>query len=456
MLNISPFKSTLEGMAFPAVCSHQGVLQLALLYQLEESQWWSTEALEQARWRQLSQLLAYACKHSPFYRRRLADIPTDAASLVGVWSQIPLLTREDLQANLATIRCTQTPKEHGAVHPIKTSGSTGQIVEVATTGLGQLLWRAFAAREHLWHQRDFSAKLGVIRYISDPRGRSSQGNRLKNWGNTIKEVFTSGSCSVLHILTPIFEQITWLEREQPDYLLSHPSILLELAQAMQAGDLKLSGLREMRAIGETLPNGLRELCQDLGISLTDVYSSQEVGYMALQCPKHSHYHLQSEAVHLEVLDDNNQPCAPGQIGRVVVTSLHNFATPIIRYDIGDYAELGEPCDCGRGLPVITQVMGRTRNLVVLPSGERRWPVVGYHDFHQIGPISQAQLVQKTPMDILARLVTERPLQADELDKLETLIHQNLGYPFKVTVEYADSLRRTANGKFEDFISEVTS
>ena len=98
-----------------------------------------------------------------------------------------------------------------------------------------------------------------------------------------------------------------------------------------------------------------------------MYSSQEVGYIALECPTGESYHVQAENVLVEVLDDQDRPCSPGDVGRVVVTALHNFATPLLRYDIGDYAEVGAPCPCGRGLPALRRIMGRQRNMALLPT-----------------------------------------------------------------------------------------
>ena len=89
-----------------------------------------------------------------------------------------------------------------------------------------------------------------------------------------------------------------------------------------------------------------------------MYTCQEAGYLALQCPDYPHFHVQSENVLLEVVDDVGQPCGPGEVGRVLITSLNNFATPLIRYELGDYAEVGAPCPCGRGLPVLKRIMGR--------------------------------------------------------------------------------------------------
>src|SRR5215510_10900500 len=102
--------------------------------------------------------------------------------------------------------------------------------------------------------------------------------------------------------------------------------------------------------------------------------------MALQCPDHEHYHVQTECILLEVLDTHGGPCAPGRAGLVVATPRHAFAMPLVRYVVGDYAEVGPPCPCGRGLPVLARIMGRTRNRLVLETGESYWPSFGTHRF----------------------------------------------------------------------------
>ena len=83
--------------------------------------------------------------------------------------------------------------------------------------------------------------------------------------------------------------------------------------------------------------------------------------------------MQSECAFIEVLRPDNTPCEPGEVGKVVASSLSNFATPMLRYENGDMAEVGESCPCGRGLHVLKRIIGRVRNMAVLPNGERLMP-----------------------------------------------------------------------------------
>ena len=115
--------------------------------------------------------------------------------------------------------------------------------------------------------------------------------------------------------------------------------------------------------------------------------------------------------------DRGEACAPGEVGRVVVTPLRNFAMPLLRYDISDYAELGELCPCGRGLPVLRRVVGRARHMLVAPDGQRYWPFFGATSFRRIAPLTQYQFVQTSCDAIEGRLVVERPLTQAEQEAL---------------------------------------
>jgi phenylacetate-CoA ligase len=145
---------------------------------------------------------------------------------------------------------------------------------------------------------------------------------------------------------------------------------------------------------------------------------------------------------------------------VVATPLHNFAMPLIRYDIGDLAEVGPPCPCGRGLPVLRRVLGRTQNMLLLPSGERRWPLLSSGDIAALlsaaPPVRQYQLAQKALDLIELRLVVARPLAPGEEEALGAWVRAKFGPSFRAAFAYPPELPRTAAGKFEDFLCEAVS
>jgi phenylacetate-CoA ligase len=185
----------------------------------------------------------------------------------------------------------------------------------------------------------------------------------------------------------------------------------------------------------------------------DIYCCEELGYIAAQCPRYDHYHVPSETVLVEILDEQGRPCAPGQLGRVVLTPLHSFAMPLIRYAIGDYAEVGGPCPCGRGLPVLQRIPGRQRSRVVLPDGRRTWPDVSAL-WAAIPDVEQIQLIQRSQDHVEVFYAREQPLSPAEKHAGGQRIHQALGYPFRLTFTRQDTIARQLNGKYETFFADI--
>jgi len=142
----------------------------------------------------------------------------------------------------------------------------------------------------------------------------------------------------------------------------------------------------------------------LGVSISDTYSSEEVGVIAIQCPHSGLYHTMAKNLIVEVVSPDNRACNVGEIGRVFVTDLQNFASPIIRYEIGDFAQLGPPCGCGRALPTFTRIVGRQRNMGKLPDGRGVWSMIIFRDLNHMPKIQQYQLVQKSLSLIEVHLV----------------------------------------------------
>jgi phenylacetate-CoA ligase len=450
------YRSILPSLAWPAFPSPFAANKLALLFQMEQNQWRTPQEIEERQFEQIRKLLGFAAATVPRYREVLGHAFSAKDLTPDNWCDIPLLSRTALHESGSELKSGNIPSEHGKSFPVRTSGSTGMLVEILGTDLTNLFWQVFCLRDHLWHRRDLSETLCSIRYQRDPAQKGPTGMRAAGWGPATDDVATTGPSINYDILLGVEHLAGQLEAGRAGYLLSHPSMISGLARHCLEQGIQLTGLREVRTMGESRDDSLRELCgQAWNVPLVDMYSCQEAGYLALQCPDHAHYHVQSENVLLEVVDDLGQPCAPGEVGRVLVTCLNNFASPLIRYEIGDYAEVGEPCPCGRGLPVLNRIMGRYRNLLTLPDGTRRWPRLGYESrLQDIAPIELMQMIQRSLDEIDVHLVMPRPLSTAEQENLTGFIQKNLGYPFRFRFEYVDSIRNPANGKIEQFISLI--
>lgn len=453
--------SATPGIAWPGLPGPSGTALLGLLFQLDRTQWWAEARIAAAQRRQLAALLGHARAEVPFWRARLPEFPSpdDANAFEAAWAALPILTRAEIQAADASeaMLADRLPQGHGEYREIFTSGSTGRPIRGVRSQLWELVWSAFTLRDHLWHRRDLEGSLAVIRESGAGKAQYPEGDTQPGWGFSSATLFATGPLFSLNVTTPPALQMEWLRRRDPDYLLSHPSILARLAA--EVGGRRLPRLRQITAISEALTEPQRAAIEAaFGVPVVDVYSTREAGYLALQCPDHRGLHVQSEGLRLEVLREDGSPCAPREVGRVVVTPLHNLAMPLIRYEIGDLAEAGAPCPCGRGLPVLNRVMGRRQNMLRLAGGGRRWPLLSSGDIErlvQAAPaLRQYRIVQTGFEALTVLLAVARPLTDTERDGVVAWAQAKFGEGFAVTVETMEELPKSAAGKVEDFVCEV--
>jgi phenylacetate-CoA ligase len=430
---------------------------LTLRNHILERSYWDPARMRAWQFAQLQPLLAHSERTMVFWRNRLreADIRTDAPLTAEGWARLPVLTRAQAQVLGTTLHCLSVPPQHGATITSSTSGSTGRPLRVIRTEAHQLCWRAICLHDTLWHGQDLNGVFVAVRtdHGVDPGPRL--GRRFPNWGEEFAGEFTTGPASLFHVGKPVADQAAWLVRENPHYVLSFGSNLELLLRHFRTSGQKLRRLRALRSFAEVVSPEMRELAREVfGVGIIDAYSAEEVGYIALQCPAHEHLHVMSDSVYLEVLDDAGNPCRPGEVGRVIVTPLHNYAMPLLRYELGDYAEVGGACPCGCTLPVLRRILGRVRHRVVMPDGERRFVRFGGRRLNAMRVIRQYQLVQTTRTDMVLNLATHRPLTAEEEAEIVDIITSALGHPFNIRINPVIEIPRAPSGKFEDFRSEA--
>lgn len=416
---------------------------------LEAAERLPLSALQLRQGEQLKSLVAHHARHTPSFMRRLkaAGITPDRLDTVEGLCRLPPLKRADIQTLGADFFSSDVPKHHQPVFQVSTSGSTGEPVTVRKSRINQLSLLANTMRDHRWFKRDFSGRMAQI------RPQFGQIFETENWGIPVNQDHASGRALAIPITLDIHEQSERLRAFKPQLLVVYPNNLSALLTVWEAAGVAIEGLLHVKTMGETVSDSLRERLRHLtGLEIEDGYSSEEVGYIAIQCAEGGLYHLLSESVLVEVLNDDDTPCATGETGRVVVTDLHNYASPMIRYEIGDHAEVGGPCPCGRTLPTLRRIMGRTRNLVRYPDGRRNWPLVGFHNFPPSARIRRYQVAQTGLASLELRVVADQPLTPDMISALQRVVCDAMAYPFDVhVVQFDREIPSSTNGKMEEFI-----
>ncbi|MBR9766383.1 MAG: hypothetical protein GYB53_23440 [Rhodobacteraceae bacterium] len=418
----------------------------AALAEIETS---PAEVIADHQYDALMELLDHAVSANPFYAQHLARVfRGDDFSPEG-WADLPLLGRDEVRLLGRMLHSESTP-EGGPISTVTTSGSSGSPLSIRWNRVATISTRAAVQRMYDWNGLDFSAPYAGLRSFKQPAAKFPGMRMARSWNDTDPDA----PFYALSVETPIEKQLDWLEMVRPRYLNTYPSLAAELAELALArgSDLRIEAIL---TAGEVLTPRIRALCAEgLGAKVIDSYGCQELGKIALQCEHpEGGLHIATSNVLVEVLDDEGRQVRPGGTGRVVLTSLYNYAMPFIRYDIGDYATLSDkPCPCGRNQPVLAQVHGRRRNLIALPGGDRRWlPGRVLSELSRLADARHARLVQTAVDHCELRYVPAGDTPQADDSRLTACAAELIHPEMRVTSVAVRELERGASGKLEDVV-----
>lgn len=233
--------------AFPAAFD---ALTLALLHQLEQSEWWPAETLRAYQFSQLRLLLNFAREKSSYYQDILDGFELSSPKHLAenIWQYIPITRRVDLQINSEQMRCRDLPEGHTPVTERFTSGSTGKPVAFLTNPITGIFYNTLNLRLHSWHGRDLSARIVSVR-AGYPSSKEEITPRA--WARG----YRTGPIYNLDIQTPADVQLQWIRDRKPARLVTYPSNVLQLAKASLNEGVGIPTLREIGTLGER--NGVK-------------------------------------------------------------------------------------------------------------------------------------------------------------------------------------------------------
>jgi phenylacetate-CoA ligase len=444
---------TPDGEMWPAVPAPMAVPVWSLYQQLEQTQWWPAEYLQQGQLVQLRRLLLHCEHHVPYYRALFAAHGISASSIKTLDDvrRIPLLTRATVHNQAAALRAEKLPSGQSHIGGIKTSGTSGMPVEVAQTDVLQRWWLAFQLRGLAWADIEPRGTLAIIRALGAAAPAAQQGVALPFWSDALHALIETGPAHVMDIHQDPRVQLEWLLRVQPHVILSYPSNVGILAALLVESGRKFERLQAIQLISETLPPELRTRIESaFGAPIVDTYSCNEAGTLASPCPSGGGFHVHSENVLFELLDDDDQPCKPGETGRVVFTTLHNFASPFVRYEILDGATWADtPCGCKRGLPLLSRVLGRRRPPFVLPDGRRKDSGFISRFLVELRAHHQHQIVQLRRDHVEVRVVPGPAWAPAHVDAIVQAVRGYFESDITVDVKSVARIEITPGGKFRE-------
>jgi phenylacetate-CoA ligase len=360
--------------------------------------------------------------------------------------KIPVLTKSIVREQGPTLIANNFKQADASskMRLFQTSGSTGTPMQVYRSASHIFFNRALGLYYHLMHQRNFDFSNVTIvtakNYILD----------ANPWVSNIQ----TGPGYIIPIAEESHVIFEHLLRVKPNYIQTHPSTLKRLIDISLELNVKIDSLKEVRTFGELLESNIQRACKThWNVPLADNYSCEEMGAIGFTCREFGQHHVMTDNVYVEIVDDKDKPCQPGETGRILVTQLQNAAMPLLRYEIGDMGVWGNNCECGRAYPVLKRIEGRRRNLVVLPNGDTFHPVFDEQSILAIADIKRYQIIQKNIENIIIYILGQALTQEQELE-LTAVFRQSFKHDFTFQFIYQDELPFSERNKFELFKTEV--
>jgi len=323
--------------------------------------------------RQLLNILNFADERSAFWHHRIGS---QTASGQVNFAGIPVLTRADIRAQFSAEGSLLRPENQLEVFESETSGSSGVPVRFYVSSMNTAYNINRNAAQYFIEGRDFS--LNRTQVLASSKGLTEDFvvNKMPEWGGQVLNFIKTGTNKLIHNIKPeplrIIEE---LKKDKIGYLVLHSWIMEALLQYCTPSDLKDWGTEMWIPIGSGVDDGLYDKFHAAGIKIRSTYSAQEVGLIGSECLKHNgFYHVANSNVTVESDLAGGEQVGDRRLGRLLITHLHSYAMPFIRYDIGDLGHLENDCPCGHDGPTLSAIYGRGKNLIKKADGR-------LHPFH---------------------------------------------------------------------------
>ncbi|MBN2483741.1 MAG: phenylacetate--CoA ligase family protein [Candidatus Omnitrophica bacterium] len=412
---------------------------------LEKSQWWSSQELENYQNEHLQALIHHAYNNVPYYHEvfRTNKLTPSDIHTVHDLPKLPILTKDIVRARVDDLKAKNF-KDNDLIRS-GTSGTTGTPLvfftdqKLKVSGFhGPFIWRHFGWGGH---------RIGERRAIMSGWALA---DRRPVFYHPVNRVLVLSSYTLNPVSAELYARKLRSYRIQ--YIEAYPSIIGLFTRLLK--DRNIARPVDMKAIfcfAEYLSDWQREEIESFwGCECFDRYGLNEGVVQGIECEKHEGLHLASEYGITEFIDNENG------YKNIVATGLTNYAMPFIRYETGDIGRLSErKCSCERGFPLFELSGGRRRNFAV-GKDNAAIPIANVTIPKVTDQVVEFQFIQEEKGKMTLRLVRKTGFRAEDLKKIEKELDEKFRDNLEVTIEFSDSVFKTANRKTPVFIQKLVN
>lgn len=425
---------------------------VAIRQEMEDVQWWPRERILEKQAQRLKAFLADIGAHTPYYRELFARTGFDPSKVTGPadLQKLPFLTKAVIKQNSDGLRADDAK----GLARFNTGGSSGE----------PLIF--FIGTERVTH--DVAAKWRATRWwdvdIGDPE--------IVIWGSPI-ELGTQDRVRLIRDklmrteLLPAFEMsdakvegfIARIREMRPKMLFGYPSAISHIAAHAEKKGIRLDdlGIKVVFVTSERLYDHQRDVISRLfKAPVANGYGGRDAGFIAHACPSGS-MHITAEDIVVEIIDSDGNVLPPGQSGEIVVTHLATRDYPFVRYRTGDVGVLSDhACPCGRGLPILSEIQGRSTDFVIAADGTVMHGLSLIYVLRDIPGVASFKIVQETKALTTVFVIPGPAFEPGDVGRIESGLKRRLGESVAIDVKLVEEIPAEKSGKFRYVISRVAA
>lgn len=419
---------------------------------MERSQWLSPSQLKQLQLRRLREFLVRIGNDVPYYRELFASLDFNPAGLESLQDlqRLPLSCKADIRGNMERLRAENA----GTLEKFSTGGSSGE----------PLIF--YRGKERVSH--DVAAKWRATRWWDVDIGD----REIVVWGSPIEldsqdrvrlvrdKLLRTELLSAFEMSNANLLQFTQrLKEKKPRMLFGYPSSLALMAEYVTGNGYKVDnlGIKVIFVTSERLYEYQREAIEKaFGAPVANGYGGRDAGFIAHQCP-HGAMHITAEDIVVEIVDESGEVLPFNEKGEIVITHLSTGDFPFVRYRTGDIGSLsGNVCSCGRGLPLLAEIEGRTTDFVKAADGTVLHGLALIYVLREIPQVEEFKIIQES----ITRITVQLVISSGDTQQLEKTVteqfRRRLGDSLLVNFDYVSRIECEASGKFRYVVSQLTN
>lgn len=417
---------------------------------LQKSQWFSRGKILNVQVRRLRALIKHAYENVPYYHRVFKEIgfsPCDVKTVDDL-NRLPVLTKDVVRSNFDDLTATNFPRVK--MMPYATGGSTGEPLQFYISKDYVNSTSAAELRAYGWCGYRLGDKHAVLWGSSfDLKESEKLHNKIVNFldRRIMLNCFKMSEES-MRMYTHT------LKKFKPKIVRGYASAVYLFARFMLHEGIDSIRPKAVITSAETLFDHERTTIEEaFGCEVYDFYGAREAAAISSECSEHSGYHISAENYVLECVKEGER-VASRETGVILVTNLRNYAMPFIKYEIGDLGRLSdEVCSCGRGLPLMNSIEGRTTAIIVTQDGNFISTPVLTLIFKDL-PVKQYQIIQEKTGKIRVKIVKGNGYSEKDTNYIVRGMQKYIGGDVQIYMEFVDSIPLTKSGKRRPVISKI--